>query len=67
MTHPPWTQTFWGHQLKFPLMGGHFPLGELGLGLFTPSKAHKVSNLNTFRFDKASRKIVQQQDQGSSQ
>jgi len=31
------------------------------LGPFTPSKDHKVANLNAFQFDKASGVIVQQQ------
>jgi hypothetical protein len=45
-----------GSSIEIPLTGGH----ELGLVFFTPSKAHKVSNMNTFRFNKASRKIVKQ-------
>jgi hypothetical protein len=43
-----------------PLTRGNFPLGELGLGAFTPSKARKVANMNSFRFDKDLGKIVQQ-------
>jgi len=34
------------------IIGGHFPLRELGLGEFTLSDAKKVENLNSFRFDK---------------
>jgi hypothetical protein len=44
---------------NIPLTGVHFPLGVLGLGGFTPSKAKKVASLNSFRFDKDSGKIIQ--------
>jgi hypothetical protein len=44
-----------------PLTSGNFPLDEIRLGLFTPSKAHKVENPKTFRFEKTYEKIVQQQ------
>jgi hypothetical protein len=27
-----------GSSIDIPLIGGHFPIGELGLGAFTPSK-----------------------------
>jgi hypothetical protein len=46
--------------LRFHYMGGHFPLSDLGLGIFLPSKARKVENMNTFIFDKDSSKIVLQ-------
>jgi hypothetical protein len=45
---------------NIPITRGNSPLGELGLGAFTLSKAHKVSNLNSFRFDKDSGKKFQQ-------
>jgi hypothetical protein len=48
---------------RTPLIRGHFPLGELGLGVFTPSKAQKVENMNSFRFDKDSGKIFQSKHQ----
>jgi len=38
----------------------HFPLGELGLGAFTLSKAQTVANLNTFKFNKEFGKILLQ-------
>jgi hypothetical protein len=34
------------------IIEGHFPLGELGLGKFTPSKPDAVATLNSFFFDK---------------
>jgi len=43
-----------------PLTDGNFPLFEIGLGIFTPSKDSKVGNIKTFQFDKASNKIVQE-------
>jgi hypothetical protein len=46
--------------LDAPLTRGNFPLGELGLGVFTPSKSWKVANLKLFRFKKESEKIIQQ-------
>jgi hypothetical protein len=45
---------------NIPLIRGHFPLGELGLGFYTPSKARKVANLNSFRFAKKLGKIIVQ-------
>jgi hypothetical protein len=44
--------------IDIPLMGGNFLLGEMGLGAYTPSKPWKVANLNAFRFDKDSGKII---------
>jgi hypothetical protein len=44
--------------LDAPMYRGHFPLGELGLGSYTPSNSKKVSKLNSFRLDKESGKII---------
>jgi len=43
-----------------PLTGGKFPLAELGIGTFTPSKAWKVANLNSLSFNKYLGKIFQE-------
>jgi hypothetical protein len=48
------------------LTGGKFSLGELGLGAFTPSKARKVANINSFKFDKDLGNISQQNTRRSS-
>ena len=45
---------------SIPLTGGHFPMGELGLGVLTPFKASRVADLDSFIFDRAQGKIVQQ-------
>jgi hypothetical protein len=39
---------------------GHFPLGELGLGAFTPFESDKVVILNLFGFNKERGEIVKQ-------
>jgi DNA segregation ATPase FtsK/SpoIIIE-like protein len=44
---------------SIPLTGGHFPLGELGLGGLTSFKASRVADLDSFIFDRAQGKIVQ--------
>jgi hypothetical protein len=42
------------------LIRGHFPLGYLGLGEFTPSKSNGVARLDVFIFNKARGEIVYQ-------
>jgi hypothetical protein len=42
------------------LIEGHFSLGELGLGDYTPSKSRNVANLNYLWFDKDSNKVILQ-------
>ena len=41
------------------LTGGHFHLGEIGLGGLTSFKASRVADLDSFIFDRAQGKIVQ--------
>lgn len=43
-----------------PLTGEYFPLEELGMGSYTPSKDQKVTNMNFFIFEKDSGKIILQ-------
>jgi len=40
------------------IIGGHFPLGKLGLGKLTPSKSNVVVVLNAFVFNKTKGKVV---------
>jgi len=46
---------------KAPLIGGHPPISELRLPLFTHSKPRKMANLKSLWFYKATNIIVQQQ------